>query len=103
MATFALVRSARFKAWFDGLADRQGKNRIVARLIRLEQGNSGDCAPVGEGVSEMRMHFGPGYRIYFVRRGGPVVYLLTGGDKRSQARDIDEAKAMARELREEER
>jgi len=98
----ALIRSSQFEAWFRGLGDRQAQDRIVARLIRLEQGNFGDCAPAGEGVSEMRMHFGPGYRVYFVRRG-PAVYLLTGGDKGSQKRDIEAAKEMARALKEEER
>jgi putative addiction module killer protein len=95
-----LVRSSRFNAWFRGLGDRKTQDRIVARLIRIEQGNFGDVKPVGEGVSEMRMHFGPGYRVYFTRRGPAVYLLLTGGDKGSQNRDIDEAKAMARKLKE---
>jgi putative addiction module killer protein len=94
-----LVRSSRFNAWFRGLGDRKTQDRIVARLIRLEQGNFGDCKPVGEGVSEMRMHFGPGYRVYFTRRG-PAYLLLTGGDKDSQFQDIAEAKTMARDLKE---
>jgi putative addiction module killer protein len=95
-----LVWSSRFEAWFRGLADQKAQDRIVARLIRLEQGNFGDCTPIGEGVSEMRMHFGPGYRVYFVRRGPAVYLLLTGGDKGSQKRDIEEAKTMAREVKE---
>jgi putative addiction module killer protein len=96
-----LVRSSRFEAWFRDLADQQAQDRIVARLIRLEQGNFGDCRSVGDGVRELRIDVGPGYRVYFVRRGPAVYLLLTGGDKGSQKRDIDQAKAMARELKEE--
>jgi putative addiction module killer protein len=96
-----LVRSSRFEAWFRDLADQQAQDRIVARLIRLEQGNFGDCRSVGDGVRELRIDVGPGYRVYFVRRGPAVYLLLTGGDKGSQKRDVDQAKAMARELKEE--
>lgn len=71
----------------------------MARLTRFEQGNFGDVKPVGEGVSELRVNVGPGYRLYFVRRGPAVYLLLTGGDKGSQKRDVEAAKAMARELR----
>lgn len=95
-----LVRSSVFADWLDGLSDQRGKARIVARLTSAEHGNFGDCAPVGEGVSEMRVHFGPGYRVYFVRHGATVYLLLCGGDKRSQRRDIEQAKSMARELKE---
>jgi putative addiction module killer protein len=96
-----LVRSLRFEAWFRDLVDRRAKQVILARLTRLEQGNFGDVKPVGEGVSELRIDVGPGYRLYFVRRGPAVYLLLTGGDKGSQKRDIEEAKAMARKLKEE--
>jgi putative addiction module killer protein len=96
-----LVRSPRFEAWFRDLVDRRAKQVILARLTRLEQGNFGDVKPVGEGVSELRVDVGPGYRLYFVRRGPAVYLLLTGGDKSSQKRDIEEAKAMARKLKEE--
>ena len=69
----------------------------MARIQRLEDGNPGDVAPVGDGVSEMRIHFGPGYRVYYVNRGGELVLLLCGGDKSTQARDVDAAKLLARE------
>jgi putative addiction module killer protein len=95
-----LVRSDVFAEWLDGLSDQRGRARILARLTSAEHGNFGDCAPVGEGVSEMRVHFGPGYRVYFVRDGAAVYVLLCGGDKGSQTRDIAKAKAMARELKE---
>lgn len=71
------------------------------RLDRASLGNFGGCAPVGEGVAEMRIDYGPGYRVYFIRQGAPVYLLLTGGDKSTQHRDIERAKAMARELKQE--
>ena len=81
-----------FKDWLYGLRDVAGRKRILARLSRLAQGNLGDCAPVGDGVSELRMFFGPGYRAYFGEQGDTVVVLLCGGDKSSQSRDIEQAK-----------
>ena len=81
------------------MRDRRAVERIVARLQSLEMGNFGDVAPVGEGVSEMRIHHGPGYRLYFIQRGPAVVALLCGGDKDSQRRDIRRAQAMAPEWR----
>ncbi len=87
-----------FDAWFDGLRDRQGKRRIQVRIDRAEDGNFGDCEPVGEGVSEMRIHYGPGYRVYFAQRGLEIVILLAGGDKSTQSKDIKTALEMAREL-----
>lgn len=72
--------------------------RIQARIDRAEMGNFGDCEPVGEGVSEMRIHFGPGYRVYFTQRGQNIVILLAGGDKSNQARDIKTALKLARDL-----
>jgi putative addiction module killer protein len=90
-----------FENWLTGLRDQRGKAKIVARIDRLALGNPGDVAPVGEGVSELRIHFGPGYRVYFVRRGKTVVLLLCGGDKGSQERDIAQAKSLAAELEDE--
>jgi putative addiction module killer protein len=97
----AFRRTARFDAWLRRLADQKAKARIAARLISAEQGNFGDTKPVGEGVSEMRINVGPGYRVYFVREGAAVYLLLLGGDKSSQKRDIEQALAMARELKQE--
>lgn len=86
-----------FSAWLKDLRDARGRAKILARVQRLEDGNAGDVAPVGDGVSEMRIHFGPGYRVYYVNRGGEVILLLCGGDKSSQQRDIEAAKKLARE------
>ena len=86
-----------FSAWYAKLGAVEARSRIRVRLRRLELGNPGDVKPVGGGVSEMRIDFGPGYRIYFVRRGDQVVVLLCGGDKSSQAADIANAKRLARE------
>jgi putative addiction module killer protein len=86
-----------FSAWLKDLRDARGRVKILARVQRLEDGNAGDVAPVGDGVSEMRIHFGQGYRIYYVNRGGEVILPLCGGDKGSQQRDIDAAKKLARE------
>jgi putative addiction module killer protein len=97
---FTLVRSSCFGAWLEALADQSGKARILVRLTRAELGNFGDCEAVGDGVSEMRVHCGPGYRIYFTRTGLTVYVLLTGGNKDSQKRDIEQAKDMARALKE---
>jgi len=97
---FTLVRSSDFDTWLSDLADQKGKARVLARLKSATFGNLGDCEPVGEGVSEMRIHYGPGYRVYFMRDGATVYLLLTGGDKSSQKRDIERAKKMASALRE---
>lgn len=86
-----------FTDWLDGLRDKQGRKRIETRLLRLEQGNYGDCEPVGEGVSELRLFFGPGYRVYFGEDAGNIVVLLCGGDKDSQTRDIETAKTYWKE------
>ena len=87
-----------FDGWFAGLRDVRARVRIQARIDRAALGNFGDCAPVGEGVSEMRIHCGPGYRVYFLQRGIEVVILLVGGDKSSQSRDIKRALGLARDL-----
>ncbi|RNJ48658.1 type II toxin-antitoxin system RelE/ParE family toxin [Methylocystis hirsuta] len=94
-------KTGAFEAWLTGLKDQRGKAKIVARIDRLALGNPGDVSPVGEGVSELRIHFGPGYRVYFVRRGKALVVLLCGGDKGSQERDIAQAKSLAAELEDE--
>lgn len=93
-----LRRTTEFDRWLRGLQDQEGRYRILARLTQAEAGNFGDCAPVGEGVSEMRIHCGPGYRVYFVRRGAAVYVLLAGGDKASQSRDIRRARELARTI-----
>lgn len=87
-----------FSAWLDALKDRQAKAKIVVRIRMATLGNFGDCAPVGEGVSEMRLHFGPGYRLYFTRIGDMVYLLLIGGDKSSQKKDIKRAIEMTHNL-----
>jgi putative addiction module killer protein len=93
----AVIASDSFASWVDDLKDRKTRARILDRIDRLASGNFGDCAPVGSGVFELRLHFGPGYRIYYVRQGETVVVLLCGGDKASQARDIRRAQKMAEE------
>ncbi len=87
-----------YARWFEKLRDRQARARILARVRRLSLGNPGDVEPVGEGVSELRIDYGPGYRIYFKQLGTTVVVLLAGGDKRTQQRDIEKAKLLARNL-----
>lgn len=87
-----------FDAWFVALKDRRARARIQARIDRAEDGNFGDCRPIGEGVSEMRIHHGPGYRVYFKRSGSEVVILLAGGDKSTQASDIRIALELAHRL-----
>jgi putative addiction module killer protein len=88
----------RFKAWLTGLRDERARAQILKRLDRAGQGNLGDVAPVGGGVSEMRIFYGPGYRVYFVQSGSELIVLLCGGDKSTQRADIAEAKALAKEL-----
>jgi putative addiction module killer protein len=98
---FSIRRSPKFDTWLRRLTDREAKTRILVRLTRAEQGNLGDCKPVGEGVSEMRIDVGAGYRVYFVKQAKTVYFLLLGGDKSSQKGNIALAKSMARELKEE--
>jgi len=94
----AFQRTDGFDQWLRNLRDPLGKARILARIRSAEHGNFGDCEPVGEGISEMRIHAGPGYRVYFTRRGDVVYLLLCGGDKSSQKKDIKQAKALLKEL-----
>ena len=89
-----------FDAWFEALRDKQAARRIQARIDRVEDGNFGDCQPVGEGVSEMRIHYGPGYRVYLAQRGADIVILLAGGDKATQNKDIKTAIGLAKQLKE---
>ena len=91
-------RSEEFNAWLLALKDKLGRARIIQRIRSAEHGNFGDCEPVGEGVSEMGVHIGSGYRVYFSRRAEVVYLLLVGGDKSSQKRDIKRAIEMARAL-----
>ena len=92
-----LRRTVIYDRWFRALWDRNARARIEIRIDRLQLGNAGDVRPVGEGVSELRIHYGPGYRVYFVRKDDVLILLLCGGDKASQQSDIARAKALARE------
>jgi putative addiction module killer protein len=89
-----------YARWFAGLKDRQARAKIDARIRRISLGNFGDVKPVGESVSELRIDYGPGYRVYFIQRGRELVILIAGGDKASQKRDIKRAKTMAQDLKE---
>ena len=93
-----VCQTAAYAEWFAGLRDRQAKTRVDIRIRRLSLGNVGDVKPIGEGVSELRIPYGPGYRVYFVQRGDLLVVLLAGGDKSTQDRDIRRAKELARDL-----
>ena len=90
-----IVQSGTFRKWLAELRDRRAADRIAARLQRAVRGNLGDVRPVGDGVSEMRIDYGPGYRLYFVREGSSIIVLLCGGHKGRQDRDIEQAKRMA--------
>jgi putative addiction module killer protein len=92
-----IVQSDTFTAWLDNVKDERAAARIVTRIRRMEIGNAGDVRSVGDGVSEIRIDYGPGYRVYFARRGRTLVILLCGGDKKSQRKDIALAKRMAKE------
>jgi putative addiction module killer protein len=87
-----------FATWLDGLRDMRARARIQVRLERLAKGNTGDVKPVGQAVSELRIDYGPGYRVYYTKRGQDLVILLAGGDKRTQATDIKTALQLARNL-----
>lgn len=87
-----------FSKWFAELRDIRAKAHVTRRMDRAEKGNLGDVSAVGDGVSEMRIDYGPGYRVYFLQKGSEVIFLLIGGDKGSQDRDIKKAKAIAKEI-----
>ncbi len=94
---FALKQTETFRKWESKLKDPRARAAIAARLFRLAAGLAGDVSPVGEGVSELRIHYGPGYRVYFQQRGTSIIVLLCGGDKSTQSRDIQAAKRLANE------
>ena len=98
MTAIEVRQTAAFEAWLDGLRDPSATRKIAIRIARVQAGLLGDVRPVGGGVSELRIDHGPGYRLYFVRRGTVVIILLCGGDKGSQTRDIRRAKEMAKEV-----
>jgi putative addiction module killer protein len=95
---FTVLQTEEFVAWLDSLADKRAQVRIAARLRQAESGNLGDWQPIEGDVSEMRVHFGPGYRLYFVRRGRVIVVMLNAGDKGTQRKDIRRALKLAAEL-----
>lgn len=97
---FEIIRSTTFSKWLSDLRDNQARMRVLARLDRLALGNFGDVQPVGEGISELRIHHGPGYRLYCKQCGIQVVVMLCGGDKSSQPLDIERAKTIAKDWKE---
>lgn len=97
---FEILLSDLFKRWLHDLRDAQGKASILRRIRSAGFGNLGDVEPVGDGISELRIHTGPGYRVYFTRRGKSLILLLVGGDKSSQKKDIKRAREMAKSLKE---
>ena len=96
MSTF--LRTVEFDAWLKALRDPIAKARVITRIRSAEAGNLGDCSPVGDGISEMRIHVGPGYRLYYCRRGEITYLLLCAGDKSSQQKDIRTAKSLLKSL-----
>lgn len=96
---YTFLRTPEFDRWLKKLRDPIGKARIVARIRSAEVGNFGDCASVGRGISEMRIHYGPGYRVYFSRDGETIYLLLCGGDKSTQRKDIANASKLAEKYR----
>lgn len=95
-----IQKTAAFSKWFNALKDRRAKVRIQVRIDQLELGHYGDAEPVGDGVRELRIFYGPGYRVYFVERGSVIVILLLGGDKSTQQADIAKAKDIAKSIEE---
>jgi putative addiction module killer protein len=93
-----VLKTSAFAVWLDGLKDIGARARVQVRIERLIDGNPGDVEPVGEGVSELRLHYGPGYRVYFKKHGEELVILLAGGVKATQSSDIKTALRLAREL-----
>ncbi|MBN7116721.1 type II toxin-antitoxin system RelE/ParE family toxin [Ectopseudomonas oleovorans] len=94
-----IIKSETFSNWIDGLRDLRARAQIQTRIRRLSLGNPGDVKPIGEGLSEMRIDYGPGYRVYFMQRGAVLVIVLCGGDKTTQGQDIKTAKRLAAEWR----
>lgn len=92
-----IIKSGRYDRWETGLRDKRLRATIAARIVRLANGLAGDVTPVGDGISELRIHAGPGYRIYFKHSGTTIIILLCGGDKSSQGRDIQLAKQIAKQ------
>ena len=97
---YEIRRTETFSKWLDRLRDARARVRVLSRLTRVEGGNLGDHKPVGEDVSELRIDYGPGYRVYFTKRGSTIIVLLVGGDKSSQKQDIKRAIQLAQELEE---
>ncbi len=97
---FTLHETETFSSWMEGLRDNRAKARIAQRLDRLARGNPGDAEPVGDGISELRIDYGPGYRVYYCRLGTTLYILLCGGSKSTQKKDIKTAKQLAKELKE---
>ncbi|NJS14457.1 MAG: type II toxin-antitoxin system RelE/ParE family toxin [Sphingopyxis sp.] len=95
---FEIEETSVYASWIQALRDRTAQGRILLRTMRLEKGNFGDVKSLGEGLHELRMMFGPGYRVYFTRRGDRIILLLCGGDKGSQSRDIDRARQLMADL-----
>ena len=93
-----IITTHEFDNWLKGLKDVQARLRIISRIMSAQEGNFGDCEPVGEGISEMRIFVGPGYRVYYTKHGDAWVLLLCGGDKASQRADIKAAQALVKEL-----
>ena len=93
-------QTEQFAQWLDDLRDLRARARVQARIERLIGGNPGDVRPVGSGVSELRIDYGPGYRVYYRQKGSTLIILLAGGDKSSQARDIEEALTLSRQIKE---
>ena len=98
MSVIELRKTENFAKWLDGLNDIRARARILVRIERLAAGNPGDVKPVGEGVSELRIDYGPGYRVYYKKQGRTVIILLAGGDKRTQSKDIKAAMSLAKNL-----
>lgn len=94
----AVEKTEEFNTWLTALRDARAKAKIISRIDRLADGNPGDVRPVGNGISEMRVHYGPGYRVYYCQRGETIVIILCGGDKDSQAKDIATAKEIKENL-----
>lgn len=99
MPMFQVIQSDEFKKWLGSLKDLKAKTIIDDRLVRIAEGNFGDAKPVGDGISEARIHYGAGYRLYFMKIGNLLVVMLAGGDKSSQTRDINKAKKLANDWR----